>query len=100
MPKKYDPEFRKNAITYAETHKDLDRHTIAQNLGVPFHTLYGWVKEYHRQQRVASQGNPNIKPVTGNLTPEEKEILRLKKELQDTKDALQILKKAIGILGK
>ena len=28
------------------------------------------------------------------------EIARLKRELRDTKDALEILKKAIGILGK
>ena len=28
-----------------------------------------------------------------------KEIARLKRELRDTKDALEILKKAIGILG-
>ena len=31
---------------------------------------------------------------------EAKEIARLKKELRDTQDALEILKKAIGILGK
>lgn len=30
---------------------------------------------------------------------EAKEIARLKKELRDTQDALEILKKAIGILG-
>ena len=30
---------------------------------------------------------------------EEKENARLRKELRDTKDALEILKKAIGILG-
>ena len=34
-----------------------------------------------------------------NLTDEEKEMIRLKRELRDTKDALEILKKAISILG-
>lgn len=38
---------------------------------------------------------------SGNYSSDEaKEIARLKKELKDTKDALDILKKAIGILGK
>ena len=38
---------------------------------------------------------------TGNYSSDEaKEIARLQRELRDTKDALEILKKAIGILGK
>ena len=37
----------------------------------------------------------------GNFESDEaKEIARLRKELRDTQDALDILKKAIGILGK
>ena len=37
----------------------------------------------------------------GNYESDEaKEIARLKKELRDTQDALEILKKAISILGK
>lgn len=38
---------------------------------------------------------------SGNHASDEaKEIARLRKELKDTQDALDILKKAIGILGK
>ncbi len=38
--------------------------------------------------------------VPGNYASDEaKEIARLKRELRDTKDALEVLKKAIGILG-
>ena len=38
---------------------------------------------------------------TGNYSSDEaKEIARLQRELRDTKDALEILKKAISILGK
>ena len=37
---------------------------------------------------------------SGNYaSEEEKEIARLQRELRDTKDALEVLKKAIGILG-
>lgn len=38
---------------------------------------------------------------SGNYASDEaKEIARLKKELKDTQDALDVLKKAIDILGK
>lgn len=38
---------------------------------------------------------------SGNYSSDEaKEIARLQRELRDTKDALEILKKAIRILGK
>mgnify|MGYP000804923128 FL=1 len=38
---------------------------------------------------------------SGNFSSDEaKEIARLRKELKDTQDALEVLKKAIGILGK
>ena len=38
---------------------------------------------------------------SGNYASDEaKEIARLQRELRDTKDALEVLKKAIGILGK
>lgn len=42
-------------------------------------------------------------PVIGSgnyASEEEKEIPRLKRELRDAQDALDVLKKAIGILGK
>ena len=35
-----------------------------------------------------------------SFTDEQKEIARLKRELRDTQDALDVLKKAISILGK
>ena len=38
---------------------------------------------------------------SGNYASDEaKEIARLQRELRDIKDALEVLKKAIGILGK
>ncbi|WP_461820941.1 hypothetical protein [Blautia stercoris] len=38
---------------------------------------------------------------SGNYASDEaKKIVRLQRELRDTKDALEVLKKAIGILGK
>ena len=44
---------------------------------------------------------PLTSTCSGNYASDEaKEIARLQRELRDTKDALEVLKKAIGILGK
>lgn len=92
--RRYTPDFKKDAVDYVETHPDMTIQAASEYLDVPKETLYGWVKAYRRSLR-ASAGES----LTGNLTEEEKEIIRLKRELKDTQDALEILKKAISILG-
>jgi len=66
----------------------------AKNLGVPYDTYYGWIQSKRREE------TPEAFDASGNLSDIEKENLRLQRELRDAKDALEILKKAIGILGK
>ena len=80
---------------YVEEHPDLDMRVCADYLGMPYDTLYGW---YKRARREKMQGSSNT--LNSPLTEEEKEILRLKRELRDAKDALEVLKKAISILGE
>ena len=59
-------------------------------------TLSRWLKE----ARESDDGKINA-PGSGNYQSDEaREIARLKRELRDTKDALAILKKALGILEK
>ena len=41
MSRSYTPEFKKDALRYVKEHKgSSELHTIADNLGVPYHTLY------------------------------------------------------------
>ena len=94
MPRKYSDEFKKNALQYVADHPDLDMRVIAEYLGMPYDTLYGWYKRARRNQE-----SDIVLPTDGRMTEEEKEILRLKRELRDTQDALEVLKKAISILG-
>lgn len=93
MARTYTAEFKRDAIRYVTEHKELTNHEAADNLGVPYHTLYGWIKEERRKNR------PEAYDEKGNLSDLEKENLRLQRELRDAKDALEILKKAISILG-
>ena len=44
--------------------------------------------------------NRNEEKLIATLSDEQKEIAQLKRELRDAKDALDVLKKAINILGK
>ena len=57
--------------------------------------LSNWGKAYTSNEgTVHTRGRGNYE------SDEAKENARLRKELRDTQDALEILKKAIGILGK
>ena len=94
MPRKYSDEFKRNALQYLKDHPDLDMRVSAEYLGMPYDTLYGWYKKSRREQ---TQDVPVS--ADARMTEEEKEILRLKRELRDTQDALEVLKKAISILG-
>lgn len=94
MSKQFDKQFKENAVQYYLTHKDLGWNKCAENLGISRNALRCWVK--------AAGENSGEVPVRGSgnyASDEAKENARLKKELRDTKDALEILKKAIGILG-
>jgi len=66
----------------------------AKNLGVSRTALSTWVKESKSNNgEVPTRGSGNYQ------SDEAKENARLRKELRDSQDALEILKKAISILG-
>ena len=96
MPKKQQTkQFKLDAINYRKEHPDLTQLQCAKNLGIAISTLARWESQY--------RNNDGDIPVIGSgnyESEEQKEIARLKRELRDTQDALDVLKKAIGILGK
>ena len=95
MGTQYSKEFKENAVSYYSGHKDLGLTGCAENLGVSKSALSSWIK--------ASLKNGGEVPTrgSGNYSSDEaKEIARLKRELRDAQDALDVLKKAISILGK
>lgn len=92
--KKYSQEFKNDAVAYRKSHEDLSLKKCAVNLGVSEVSLRTWLKVTDNTGKVAMRGSGNY------ASDEQKEIARLKRELRDTKDALEILKKAISILGE
>ena len=93
--KQHDKEFKLNAVKYIEEHPDLTMEECAKNLGVGLSTLSRWRSQY--------RNNDGDIPVRGSgnyESDDKKEIARLKRELRDAQDSLDVLKKAIGILGQ
>lgn len=93
--KQHDKEFKINAVNYVNEHPDLTFEECCKNLGIGLSTLSRW-----RQQFQNNNGDIPVRGSGNYSSDEQKEIARLKRELRDTKDALDVLKKAIGILGK
>jgi len=98
MPRKnkqHDRQFKINAVNYVKEHPDLTQVECAKNLGISITTLTRWLAQYRD-----SDGDMPYRGSGNYASDEQKEIARLKRELRDANDALYVLKKAIGILGK
>ena len=87
--------FKENAVRYRLDHPELSLQKAAENLGISDSALKTWLRAAREHEgNVPTRGSGNYS------SDEAKEIARLQRELRDTKDALEILKKAISILGK
>ena len=89
MAKHYDKQFKLDAVQYYHDHRNLGLQGCATNLGISQQTLSRWQKELRETGDIESRGSGNY------ASDEAKEIARLKRELRDAQDALEVLKKAI-----
>lgn len=95
MAKHYDKDFKLAAIKYRKDNPELTVSAVCRNLGISVPTYYNWLKKFKE-----SDGDINHRG-SGNYSSDiTKENAQLKRELKATQDALEILKKAISILGK
>ena len=91
----HSKQLKLDAINYRNEHPDLTQVECAKNLGIGVSTLAKWESQF--------RNNDGDIPVRGSgnyQSDDAKEIARLKRELRDAQDALDVLKKAISILGK
>ena len=88
-------EFKQGVVQCVLDHPHESKLSIAKQFGIADSTVHKWLKEANDNNgTINSRGSGNY------LSDEAKEIARLKKELKDTQDALDVLKKTIAILGK
>ena len=91
----FTDEFKQGVVQYVLDHPNESKVTVAKKFGIADSTVHKWLKDANNNDRIINSRE------SGNYSSDEaKEIARLKKELKDTQDALEVLKKAIGILGK
>ena len=88
-------QFKLDAINYRKEHPDLTQAEVAKNLGIGVSTLARWEAQFRD-----CDGDIPVRGSGNYESDEAKEIARLKRELRDAQDALDVLKKAISILGK
>ena len=89
----YDKEFKLIAVELMISGKTSTE--VGTELGIAPDLVRRWRREYKK----FNEGSFSGKGVP-NMTPEEKEIFKLKKELADSKLETEILKKAISIFSK
>ena len=86
---RYSKEFKDSSVQLALNGTASITQT-AKDLGLSDNTLYGWISEYRKANDVQSN-------VSLGRTPEQQEIINLKKELARSRQECEILKKATAI---
>jgi transposase len=86
----YSKEFKQKAVELSNVRGNVQE--IARELGINAEFIYRWRREFANNPSLAFSGNGNKQ-----LTEEQKELARLKRELADVKMERDILKKAVSI---
>ena len=90
--KRYTKEFKQSLVSMiCDEGKSVI--SVAESVGIHVNTLYRWVNEYKDHGKDAFPGN-------GNLKPEDDEIRKMNRELEDLREENAILKKAVRIFTK
>lgn len=85
MATQYTEDFKNDAVRYWKDHPELGIAKCAKNLGISKTALSNWRKPYDTNEgSVPTRGRGNFE------SDEAKEIARLRKQLRDTPDALDI----------
>lgn len=89
----YDKEFKVMAVNLVYTGKSTS--LVAEELGIKPDLIRRWKREHESYGKNSFSGHGHV-----NLTDEQREIARLKKELREAQLERDILKKAVSIFSK
>ena len=90
--KYYDREFKINAVSLV-TERGRKVSEVARDLGIHPNMLCRWRRELAKEPEQAFPGK-------GHLQDKDEEIRQLRKELVDTREERDILKKVVAIFSK
>jgi len=90
--RKFDSEFKQEAVRLViDGGRPVTE--VARGLGIHENLLWKWKREYLNNGADAFPGK-------GRLKPEDEELRRLKRELADTREERDILKKALAVFSR
>lgn len=92
--RKFDREFKLMAVNLCHSSERTVK-DVAEELGIRAELLRRWKSEHGRLGANGFSGHGNR-----NLSDEQREILRLRKELRDAQTERDILKKAVHIFSR
>lgn len=90
--KKYDRQFKIDAVSMV-VNGERTVASVARDLGIDPNLLYRWKQELSSEKNDAFPGK-------GRLGPQEEELRRLRRELEQAKEDREILKKALAFFSK
>lgn len=90
--RKYSKEFKMKAVELSKDRGAIK--SVSSELGIPNDNLRRWLREYDLGILQSENTSAKVK------TKEEEELIRIKKELHETKLERDILKKAVSIFSK
>lgn len=90
--KSFDKDFKLEAVNLVVKQKRPVT-AVVKELGIHENTLYKWINQ-------ASESKEDAFPGSGNLSPEEAEMRRLKRKIADLEEENEILKKATAYFAK
>jgi transposase len=88
----FSREFKRDAVQLV-LEKGVPVRKVARDLDIHPNLLHQWRRMFLAEGDVAFVGK-------GNLKPEDAELKRLQKELDEVKEERDILKKALGVFSK
>jgi len=88
----YDRQFKMDAVNLV-VNGGRSVPEVARDLGIDANRLYHWKRELTKEGSGAFPGK-------GRLSPQEEELRRLRRELEQVKEDREILKKALAFFSK
>ncbi|MBM2847023.1 MAG: transposase family protein [Bacteroidetes bacterium] len=90
--KSFDRQFKIDAVNLV-VNGGRSIAEVARDLGIEANTLHRWKREFTIEDKEAFPGK-------GRLSPQEEELRRLRRELEQAKEDREILKKALAFFSK
>lgn len=88
----FERQFKIDAVSLV-VHGGRSIAEVARDLGIDANTLHRWKREFTKEEQEAFPGK-------GRLAPQEEELRRLRRELEQVKEDRDILKKAVAFFSK